>query len=51
MKLLGKILLPVTLLIALLVGVSGYTAYSLSSKSLEAAVIANIQDEANALNA
>ena len=49
MKLLWKILLPVTLLIALLVGLSGYLAFSQSSSSLEEAVIANMEDEANSL--
>ena len=49
MKLLWKILLPVALLIAILVGASGYIAYNQSSNSLEAAVIANMGDEANAL--
>ncbi len=49
MKLLWKILLPVTLLIALLVGVSGYIAYTQASDSLERAVVANMKDEADAL--
>lgn len=49
MKLLWKILLPLTFLIALLVGVSGYIASVLSSVSLEQAVIGNMKDEANAL--
>ncbi|MCC8194533.1 MAG: PAS domain-containing protein, partial [Deltaproteobacteria bacterium] len=49
MKLLWKILLPVTLLIAVLVGASGYIAYIQSSSSLEKAVIANMKDEAYAI--
>ncbi len=49
MKLLWKILLPVAGLIALLVGVSGYIAFTQSSESLEKAVIENMKDEANAL--
>ncbi|MDL2317354.1 methyl-accepting chemotaxis protein [Desulfovibrio sp. OttesenSCG-928-A18] len=49
MKLLWKIMLPVALLIALLVGASGYIAYTLSSSSLQSAVIANMEDEANSL--
>ncbi|SBW09228.1 exported hypothetical protein [uncultured delta proteobacterium] len=49
MKLLWRILLPVTALIALLIAVSGYIAYSQSSESLENAVIENMKDEANAL--
>ena len=49
MKLLLKILLPVTVLIALLVGLSGYVAYTNSSASLENAVVENMQDETNAL--
>ncbi|MDL2306902.1 methyl-accepting chemotaxis protein [Desulfovibrio sp. OttesenSCG-928-C06] len=49
MKLLWKILLPVTVLIAILVGVSGYIAYKQSAESLEKAVIDNMQDEAYSL--
>lgn len=49
MKLLWKILVPVIVLIALLVGVSGYIAYTQSSASLERAVIENMKDEANSL--
>ncbi|MDL2267152.1 methyl-accepting chemotaxis protein [Desulfovibrio sp. OttesenSCG-928-G15] len=49
MKLIYKILLPVTFLIVLLVGGSGYIAYTLSANSLEQAVIANMEDEATAL--
>ena len=49
MKLLWKIIVPVIVLIMLLVGVSGYIAYTQSSESLEQAVIANMQDEAHAL--
>ena len=49
MKLLWKILLPVTILIATLVGVSGYIAYVQSTASLKKAVIANMEGEAQAL--
>ena len=49
MKLLWKIMIPVTLLIAVLISSSGYIAYNISSASLETAVVANMHDEAEAL--
>ncbi len=49
MRLLLKILLPVTLLIMILVGVSGYVSFVLSSGSLEEAVLADMHGEADAI--
>ncbi len=49
MKLLWKILLPVTLLIALLMSLSGYFTFTQSSEGLEGAVLDNMRGEANGL--
>lgn len=49
MKLLWKILLPVTLLIALLMSLSGYFAFTQSTEELEKALLGNMRGEANAL--